>query len=311
MTQVDARDGSLTRLRGDSITFHMEQVTGGDDEKDDEGDEQSQQAADRGRPAQEGADEQPAKESGEAASTESSTPMTVADSPNALASSTTATQQWELAANSLLPIRMLPSPDTVLASEAEALDGTELPDIPLSGIWQACGYQNLSDLMPNNIIRAFEPRLPDSQLMYDSMQEVERIKQVRVAQYGTEQPPVVTVARVAALAEEHLKRFKTNMHSRRRAYHTSTLTRSAPVSNSLTPACGVLVLAAMCLALCGVAVLSVLQLQSALHTALKRKLPSVTLADRSYKRHCTEAVGGQNESQAAAKPEGSSESRSR
>ena len=196
------------------------------------------------------------------------------------------------AASAALPAELLPSLDPAFHHEPSALDGIDSPDVPLSDLWQACGYRNLSDLLCDNIVRAFDITVPDSQQAYERLQDMERVKEERAVKYGDGQLPVVTVAQVEAMAEQRLHCFRTHCDSR-------TLSPTPPASLSV---CSPMLASLTRDSLSHLArvLMAVLQLQSALHTALKRKSPSATLTSRIHKRQRTKTASGHQVADAAA-----------
>ena len=195
ITEQYGRDGAgelfRVNLSGD-ITLHMRQVEQSDEE-------------------------QPADEDEEVVEIEQKAVVKVAEADGGVDADDSSLVLHSLSMppmHHLLPAELLPLPDPACHPEESALDGSGLPDYPLSDIWQACGYHHLSDLMPDNIMRALTPGMEGSEQARASLEEIQRCKVERMARAGVEQP-VVTVEQVDAMAKEHLKRFQTKMDSRR------------------------------------------------------------------------------------------------
>ena len=249
VTELHDCDGGVTRRRGDVIILQLQQLREGEDEHDG-GSENTQRwlgksAAGARRASVNGrrrendvADLEAGSEVANAesahnseSSASSSTMVPAARSTTAITSTTGAVQCLD-AEGELQRAELLLSSDAAFLAEPDAIDRQHVPDVAMSDMWQACGYRHFSDLMPNNLIRAFTPSMAGSQSAYERLLDVQRAKEARLAKYGAGQPPVVTVAAVEATVEERHRRFETSMDSRthtpRTPACTSSVLRSQP-----------------------------------------------------------------------------------
>lgn len=232
VTEVDDRGGSVRRVRGKSVTLQIDQVVEGENEqqqRDREWERQPQQAADGGAQTNNSHDMRAAVASEVDTAADSNSRALVTHSSAALIPA--AARESTTTDTGTLPADMLPPLDLSFMDEPDAIAGVDLPDVKLGDMWQACGYHNLSDLMPDNIIRAFDTSMADSQPAYDALQAIERAKEARVAKYGGGQLPVVTVAQVESRAEARLSSFRTEMDScRPTPLHSTHTALSSPLT---------------------------------------------------------------------------------
>ena len=247
--KLHGSDG-MTVVRGNNVSLHIRQMGVGEREPED--DDKQQTAAEGAKEAADSAAcaAAPANCDSMEGQCDSLVVRVQTQAVIASAVASTSLSLRRVAAECGLPADLLPPVDPAFMSEPEALDGFDATYQPMSDMWQACGYHNLSDLMPDNIIRAFDTRKAGSDSAYRVLQDMERTKEARVAKYGDGPLPAVTAVEIDAMAVERLKCLKTHMDSRPHAsQHNARSSHSALVRSScLTgPCCVVLCCDVLCL----------------------------------------------------------------
>ena len=162
-----ASDGSVTRKRGTDLLCSVQLMGDGEEEEEEEGKEEEEERARAAPPtdeqvAAESAHTEREAESEQHEATERRVALRAVSSSSGAVSAdggeAVCSQLMPYApASAALPADLLPPLDPAFLPEPSALSGIDSPDVPLSDLWQACGYHSLSDLLSDNIVRASTP----------------------------------------------------------------------------------------------------------------------------------------------------------